>query len=158
MKTKLASYMLSARLCEGNVHVVTIQLNMYMYHTFNLCACMNACWSKTSCPLSTVLSQRFLLLRTYLWPQYFLYTSGESSFWLTSNIASITQHISVVSVHTAWIWYTITRSHGVIRQKPIVNCKASQEPRHGYMRYSVSYCKCKNSRYRPGVAQKVPGS
>ena len=43
-----ASCMLSARLCEGNAHVVTrtvqaYQLNMYMYHTFNLCACMNAC-------------------------------------------------------------------------------------------------------------------
>ena len=47
-KMEHASYMLSARLCEGNAHVVTrtvqaYQLNMYMYHTFNLCACMNAC-------------------------------------------------------------------------------------------------------------------
>ena len=105
--------------------VQTYQLNTstYMYHIFNLCACMNACRSKTSCSLSTVLSLCFLSLCTYLWPQYFC----ESSSWLTCDIASITDHISVVSVHTAWIWYTIIKSHGDIRQK--TNCELQGEPR-----------------------------
>jgi hypothetical protein len=43
--------------------------------------------------------------------------SGETLFWLTSDITSIIDHIPVVSVHTTWIWYTITRSYGVIQQK-----------------------------------------
>ena len=48
-------------------------------------------------------------------------------FWLTSDIVSIIDHISVVSVHTAWIWYTIARTHGVIRQKTY--CELHGEPR-----------------------------
>jgi hypothetical protein len=140
-KIDLASYMLSARLCERNAHVVTRR------HISWICTCITSLtyvhvWIHFESKHPAHYQQYFhnvscYCVRIYGHIIFCTQVVNRHFGWQATSLASWTTSLS--SVSTLHGYGTKLPDHmASYGRQPTVNCKASQEPRQGYMIYSVS--------------------